>query len=335
MAVLQARHILLATGSAPVEVPGLPFDGSRIVSSTEALALENIPESLGIVGGGYIGLELGSVWRRLGARVTVIEMMPVIAGTLDGQVGRALQRHLRRQGMEFRLSTRVVRAEVGSAGVRATVESGSGEETLELERLLVAVGRRPVTRGLGLEELGVRIDPRTGQVWTDALYRTSVPSVYAIGDLVAGPMLAHKASAEGIAAVEGMAGLQGEVGYDALPAVVYTSPEVASVGITQEQARARSIPHRIGTFPFSGVGRAVCMGETEGFVKIIAHERSDRVLGVHILGPRASELIAECTLAMQLEARSSDLVRAIHAHPTLAESVQEAARALDQTSRRS
>lgn len=326
--LLQARTVLLATGSAPIQVPGLPFDGDRIVGSTEALAFEAVPASLGIVGGGYIGLELGSVWSRLGSRVTVLEMMPTIAGALDGQIGRSLLRILGRQGMEFRLSTRVGQAEVVEGGVRVTVEAADGEETLEFDRLLVAVGRRPLTQDLGLDEVGVRVDSRTGQVWTDASCRTSVPSIYAIGDLVAGPMLAHKASAEGVAAVECMAGLPGEVNYDVIPSVVYTSPEVASVGLTEEQARQRGIPHRIGTFPFSGVGRAVCAGETDGFVKMIAHEHSDRVLGIHILGPRASELIGECALAMELDARASDLARTIHAHPTLSESILEAARAL-------
>ena len=330
--LLRAKYVLLATGSAPVEVPGLPFDGDRIVSSTEALAFESVPATLGIVGGGYIGLELGSVWSRLGSRVTVLEMMPTIAGTLDRQIGRSLLRILGRQGMEFRLSARVGRAEVLEEGVRVTIEAGDGEETLKFDRLLVAVGRRPLTKDLGLDEVGVRVDSRTGQVWTAAAYRTSVPTVYAIGDLVAGPMLAHKASAEGVAAVECMAGLPGEVNYDVIPSVVYTLPEVASVGLTEEQTRQRGIPHRIGTFPFSGVARAVCMGETEGLVKIIAHEHSDRILGVHILGPRASELIAECALAMELDARASDLVRAIHAHPTLSESILEAARALPRVS---
>ncbi len=324
-ALLKAKFILLATGSGPVEVPGLPFDGSRIVSSTEALAFKSIPRTLGIVGGGYIGLELGSVWNRLGCRVTVIEMMSKIAATLDGQVGRSLQRILSRQGFEFHLSTRVTGAEVNAEGVRVRMKSDDGEKTADFERLLVAVGRKPLTHGLGLEEVGVRVDSRTGQVLTDAAFRTSVPSISAVGDLVAGPMLAHKASAEGVAAVECMVGLAGEVNYDAIPAIVYTSPEVASVGITEEQAKERSIPHRIGAFPFSGVGRAVCMGETEGFVKIIAHEKSDRILGVHILGPRASELIAECTLAMELHAASADLARTIHAHPTFSESVHEAA----------
>jgi dihydrolipoamide dehydrogenase len=323
--LIETKQILLATGSTPVEVPGLPFDGSRIVNSTEALAFESIPKTLGIVGGGYIGLELGSVWNRLGSKVTIIEMMSKIAVTLDGQLGRSLQRILGRQGLEFHLSTRVMGAEAGEKGVRVRMESEDGERTADFERLLVAVGRKPLTSGLGLEEVGVRVDSRTGQVVTDAAFRTSVPSIYAVGDLVAGPMLAHKASAEGVAAVECMAGLAGEVNYDAIPAIVYTSPEVASVGLTEEQVRERSIPHRIGTFPFSGVGRAVCMGETEGFVKIIAHERSDRILGVHILGPRASELIAECTLAMELHATSADLARTIHAHPTFSESLFEAA----------
>lgn len=323
--ILTSRFILLATGSVPVAVPGLPFDGVRIVSSTEALAFDTVPSTLGIVGGGYIGLELGSVWNRLGSRVTVIEVMPRIAMTLDSQVGRGLHRILARQGMEFRMGARVVRAEVSADGVQVTLQAEDRQESAVFERLLVAVGRKPFTQGLGLDEIGVQCDPRTGQVLVDAAYRTTVPSIYAIGDMVAGPMLAHKASAEGIAAVECMAGLPGEVNYDTIPSIVYTSPEVASVGITEDQARERSIPHRIGTLPFSGVGRARCMGETDGFVKMIVHAGTDRILGVHILGPRASELIAECVVAMEFNATAADLAGVIHGHPTFSEALHEVA----------
>jgi dihydrolipoamide dehydrogenase len=326
--LLKTRFILLATGSVPVDVPGLPFDGERIVSSTEALAFDVIPGRLGIVGGGYIGLELGSVWNRLGSKVMVIEMMPRIAMTLDGQIGRTLQRALSRQGIEFRMETRVVRADISDDGVQVTMELGERRETARFDRLLVAVGRRPWTQGLRLDEVGVQCDPRTGRVLVDAAYRTSIHSIYAIGDLAAGPMLAHKASAEGIAAVECMAGLPGEVNYDTIPAIVYTSPEVAAVGLTEEQVKERCIAHRIGAFPFSGVGRARCMGETDGLVKIIAHARTDRILGVHILGPRASELIAECVLAMEFCARAEDLARTIHGHPTFSEALHEAALSL-------
>jgi dihydrolipoamide dehydrogenase len=325
--LLQARAILLATGSEPIALPNLKFDGERIVSSTEALAFTSFPQHLVIVGGGYIGLELGSVWLRLGARVTVVEMLPRLAATLDGQVARALERLLTKQGFQFHLQTRVLSAAVAADRVTLQLESAGRQQELECDRVLVAVGRRPLTRGLGLEEAGVKCDPRTGQVLVDESYRTSVSTIYAIGDLIAGPMLAHKASAEGIAAVECMAGLPGEVNYDAIPAVIYTAPEVASVGLTEEQTKERGIPCCVGAYPFAGAGRARCMGETEGFVKVIAHSRTDRILGVHIIGPRASDLIAECVLAMEFGASSEDIARTIHGHPTFAEALQEAAKA--------
>lgn len=330
--LFEARSILLATGSEPVALPGMPFDGSRIVCSTEALAFSSVPGHLAIVGGGYIGIELGSVWSRLGARVTIIEMLPTIASTLDGQIGRALERSLTRQGLALRLGARVLKATVTEEEVHLVISSDGREEEIVCDRLLAAVGRRPVTGGLGLEAVGVACDARTGQVLVDTDYRTSVPSIYAIGDLIAGPMLAHKASAEGVAAVEGMAGLAGEVNYDAIPAVVYTSPEVACVGLTEEQARGRGIPTCIGTYPFSGSGRARCMGETEGFVKIISHGRSDRILGVHIIGPRASDMINEGVLALDFNMTSKEFARAVRAHPTFAEALQEAALTLRQCS---
>lgn len=322
---LRAKHILLATGSEPVTVKGLEFDGERIVSSTEALAFDTVPKHLGIVGGGYIGLELGSVWRRLGAKVTVIEMLPKIATTLDGQVGRTLDRILKRQGLEFRLNTRVAKATVSGKTVKTVLESGENSEIVAFDRLLVSIGRRPLTRGLGLAALGVETDAQSGQILVDEAYRTSVDGIFAIGDLVPGPMLAHKASAEGVAAVECIAGRAGEVNYDTIPAVVYTWPEVASVGLTEEQVREREIPYCVGSFPFSGAGRARCMGETDGFVKLISHGKTDRILGVHIIGPRAADMIAECVLALEFGASSEDLARTIHGHPTFAEALQEAA----------
>lgn len=325
---LAAGAILLATGSEPVALPGLAFDGERVVSSTEALAFDAVPKHLAIVGGGYIGLELGSVWQRLGAKVTVIEMLPQIAAGLDGQIGRKLKQVLTRQGFAFRLGTRVTEAGVKGKTVRVSLEAGDKAENLTCERLLVAVGRRPRTSGLGLEAVGVETDPKTGQVLVDAAYRTKVPTVYAIGDLVAGPMLAHKASAEGRAAAEIIAGRSAEVNYDAIPSIVYTSPEVAAVGLTQEQVKARGIPHRIGTTPFAGSGRARCMGETEGLVKVIAHEKTDRILGVHIIGPRASDLIAEAVLAIELGAAAEDIALTVHGHPTFGETLMEAAQAL-------
>jgi dihydrolipoamide dehydrogenase len=323
--VYQADNILLATGSVPVEVPGLAFDGRRIVTSTEALSFPSVPRRLGIVGGGSIGLELGSVWQRLGSQVTVIEMLPKIAAGLDGQVGRTLDRILRSQGLGIRVNTRVVSAEVRPRSVRVTTEEDGAQKTTGFDRLLVSVGRRPNTAQLGIEDLGIRTDGTGGPIVVDEKYRTSVPSIYAIGDLIPGPMLAHKASAEAVAAVECMAGLPGEVNYDAIPSVIYTWPEVASVGLTEEQVRQREIPCCIGSFPFSGTGRARCMGEKEGFVKLISHARTDRILGVHIIGPRAADMIAECVLAMEFGASSEDIARSIHGHPTFAEALQEAA----------
>jgi dihydrolipoamide dehydrogenase len=322
---LEAKNILLATGSAPIDVPTMAFDGRQIVSSTEALAFDSVPKHLGIVGGGYIGLELGSVWLRLGAKVTVIEMLPKIGTTLDGQVARTLDRILRKQGFEFRLSTRVKEARVIKKKVEVKIESKDKEETLAFDRLLVSVGRRPLTGGLGLEDVGIQTDPRSGHIPVDATYQTKVSGIYAIGDLVAGPMLAHKASAEGIAAVEAMAGRHGEVNYDTIPAVVYTAPEVASVGLTEEQVKAREISYCVGTYPFTGAGRARCMGETDGFVKLIAHSKTDRILGVHIIGARAADMIAECVLAMEFGASSEDIARTVHGHPTFAEALMEAA----------
>jgi len=325
---LEAEHVLLATGSAPIEVPAMAFDGQHIVNSSQALAFEAVPKHLGIVGGGYIGLELGSVWLRLGAKVTVIEMLPRIGTTLDGQVARTLDRILRGQGFDFRLGTRVQAAKVSGKKVRVQVAGKEGEENLIFDRLLVSVGRRPLTRGLGLEALGIRTDPRSGSIQVDETFQTSVPGIYAIGDLVPGPMLAHKASAEGIAAVESMAGRHGEVNYDTIPAVVYTAPEVASVGLTEEQVKERQIPYCVGTYPFTGAGRARCMGETDGFVKLIAHSKTDRILGVHIIGARAADMIAECVLAMEFGAGSEDIARTVHGHPTFAEALMEAAMAV-------
>lgn len=322
---LSAKNILLATGSEPVEVKGLAFDGRHIVSSTEALSFDSVPEHLGIVGGGYIGLELGSVWNRLGSRVTVIEMLPKIAANLDGQVGRTLDRILKRQGMEFRMGTKVAKATVSGKTVKAVLQKGDDSEEMTFDRLLVSIGRRPLTRGLGVEALGIETDSKTGQILVDETYQTSVAGIYAIGDLVPGPMLAHKASAEGTAAVECMAGRAGEVNYDTIPAVVYTWPEVASVGLTEEQVRKREIPYCVGSFPFSGAGRARCMGETDGFVKLISHGKTDRILGVHIIGPRAADMIAECVLALEFGASSEDISRTIHGHPTFSEALMEAA----------
>lgn len=325
---LTAPNIILATGSEPLAPAGLAFDGKIILSSTEALRLDAVPERLGIVGGGYIGLELGSVWMRLGAKVTVIEMLPEIAPTLDGQVRRRLQSILKRQGFTFRLGTRVKGAAVASGRAAVEVESDTATETLEFDKLLVSVGRRPLTRELGLEAAGVETDPKTGCVRVDASLRTSAPGIYAIGDIVPGPMLAHKASAEGRAAAEIIAGKPGEVNYDAIPAIVYTAPEVAGVGLTEEQVKERQISYATGVYPFAGAGRARCLGETEGFVKLIAHNTTDRILGVHIIGARASEMIAEAVIALEFGASAEDIARTVHGHPTFSEALMEAAAAV-------
>jgi dihydrolipoamide dehydrogenase len=329
---LTAKAIILATGSETVPLPDLPFDGSRIISSTEALKLDTVPKHLGIVGGGYIGLELGSVWLRLGAKVSLFEMLPEIATGLDGQVGRKLQRILKRQGFKFFMNSKVTQAKALTKNIKVELETKGKKETVTCDKLLVCVGRRPLTRDLGLEDVGVETDPETGRVKVDSAYRTNIPSIYAIGDLIPGPMLAHKASAEGIAVAEIIAGRPGEVNYDAMPSVIYTWPEVASVGLTEEQVKEGDIPYCTGTYPFTGAGRARCMGETEGFVKVLAHEKTDRVLGVHIIGPRAADMIAESVLAVGFGASSEDIARTVHGHPTFAEALQEAAMAVQKCS---
>jgi dihydrolipoamide dehydrogenase len=324
---LTAKNIILAAGSEPASVPGIPFDGKMIVSSTEALTFDSVPPNLGIIGGGYIGIELGSVWLRLGAKVTVIEMLPDIVASMDGQVSRRLLRVLKKQGFAFRLETRVISAKVEGGKVGVQVEAEGKTETLEFDRLLVCVGRRPLTSALGLEAVGIKPDPKTGFIPVDAALRTSVPTIYAIGDLVPGPMLAHKASAEGIAAAQTIAGKFGEVNYDAIPAIVYTAPEVASVGLTEEQVKDRGIPFVTGVYPFTGNGRAKCFGDTEGLVKLIGHKKTDRLLGAHIIGPRAAEMIAEAVLAVEFGASLEDLAGTVHGHPTFAEAFMEAAMA--------
>ena len=325
---LSAKAIILATGSEAVQLPDLPFDGQKIISSTDALKLDTVPKHLGIVGGGYIGLELGSVWLRLGAKVSLFEMLPKIATGLDGQVGRKLQRVLKRQGFKFYMNSKVTRAETTAKNIKVELEAKGKKETVTCDNLLVSVGRRPLTRNLGLDEVGVKTDPETGCVTVDSDYRTNIPSIYAIGDLIPGPMLAHKASAEGIAVAEIIAGRPGEVNYDAIPSIIYTWPEVASVGLTEEQVKERDIPYCSGTYPFTGAGRARCMGETDGFVKVLAHEKTDRILGVHIIGPRAADMIAESVLAVELGGSSEDIARTVHGHPTFAEALQEAAMAI-------
>jgi dihydrolipoamide dehydrogenase len=328
--VLEAKHILLATGSAPINLPFLPFDGQRVVSSTEALCFDKVPDHLVVVGAGYIGLELGSVWKRLGSKVTVIEFLPRIVPMMDLEVGTLLFKSLQKQGLEFQLETKVTGAKVEGGKVPVSAETKDGKKlTYECDRVLVSVGRRPYTEGLGLDQVGVTTDPKSGKVLTDGHFRTNVPTVSAIGDLIDGPMLAHKAEDEGVAFAEQLAGKAGHVDYDTIPSVIYTHPEVASVGLTEEQAKERSLDYRVGKFPFMANGRARAMDETEGLVKILADAKTDRVLGVHIIGPRASDMIAEAVTTMEFHGSSEDIARICHAHPTLSEAVREAALAVE------
>ncbi len=326
---IEAESICLAMGSEAVELPFLPFDGERVVSSTEALDFSTVPKRLVVIGAGAVGLELGSVWRRLGAEVTVIEMLPTITPFADRQMSKALQRALADQGMVFLMETRVIAGKVLKKSVKLTVENAKGEtEEISCDKVLVAVGRRPNTSGTGLEQLGVALDEQ-GRVAIDDHFQTSVEGVYAIGDLVRGPMLAHKAEEEGIALAEQLAGLPGHVNYEAIPNVVYTEPELAMVGRTEAELKEAGLKFNTGRFQFRANGRAKSLGQETGMVKILADKETDRILGVHMVGPRVSELIAEATLAMEFGASAEDLARTCHAHPTLSEVVREAALAVD------
>jgi dihydrolipoamide dehydrogenase len=322
--VLTAPKVLFATGSGAVELPFLPFDGTTVVSAREALSFERVPEHLLVVGAGYIGLELGSVWRRLGSRVTVVEMLPRMLPTMDGQVADTLMRSLKKQGITFMMGTKVTGATVADG--RATVHLSAGEEAAEIvcDRVLVAVGRKPATTAAGLAEAGVGLDG-DGRVAVDENYETGVPGLYAIGDLVAGPLLAHKAMEEGVVFAERLAGEASAVEYEYLPGICYTWPEAASVGRTEEELKESGAPYKSGKFSFLANGRARCMDETEGFVKVLAHGETGRVLGIHIIGPRASDMIAEAVTVMTYGGTAQDITMTFHAHPTLAEAVKEAA----------
>jgi dihydrolipoamide dehydrogenase len=324
----EAKAIVIATGSDVARLPGVEIDEKQIVSSTGALALPTPPKSLIVVGAGVIGLELGSVWRRLGAAVTVVEFLDRILPGMDGEVGKQTQRLLEKQGLKFHLSHKVAAVEKTAKGVKATIEPAAGGAALALEAdiVLVAIGRRPTTQGLGLEALGVAME--RGQVAIDSHFATNVPTVYAIGDVVRGPMLAHKAEDEGMALAEILAGQAGHVNYDVIPGVVYTSPEVASVGKTEEELKAAGVAYAVGKFPFTANGRARAMRHTEGFVKVLADAASDRVLGVHIVGFGAGEMIHEAAVLMEFGGSSEDLARTCHAHPTMSEAVKEAALAV-------
>ena len=321
-----ADRIIIATGSEVAPLPGVDIDEDRIVSSTGALSLSSVPKHLVVVGGGYIGLEMGSVWRRLGAKVTVVEFLDSIVPNMDVEVGRALHKVLEKQGMEFKLGTKVTSAKTTKTQVTLTVEPAKGgdAEEIKCDVVLVSIGRRPFTEGLGLEELGVEMDNR-GIVQVDGNFKTNVDGIYAIGDAIPGAMLAHKAEEEGVACVERMAGQATHINYDAIPAVVYTWPEASSVGRTEEQLKEDGVAYKKGKFPFLANSRARANGDTEGFVKILADAETDEVLGVHIIGPDAGTMIAELALAMEFGASSEDIARTCHAHPTLNEAVKEAA----------
>jgi dihydrolipoamide dehydrogenase len=325
-----ARHIVIASGSESTPLAGVAVDEKRIVTSTGGLAFDAVPKRLAVIGGGYIGLELGSVWQRLGAEVTVVEFLDRLVPAMDGELAKQLERVLARQGMKFRLGTKVTAAEPGNEGVRLHLEPVKGGEASELlaDVVLVSVGRRPYTNGLGLAELGVTLD-KGGRIMTDRSFATSLPGVYAIGDAIAGPMLAHKAMDEGAAVAEMIAGQAGHVNYDAIPGVVYTWPEAAAVGKTEEELKLAGIGYKVGKYPFTANPRARAMGDTDGFVKILADARTDTVLGAHILGPDAGTLIAELVTAMEFGASAEDIALTSHAHPTLNEAVKEAALAAD------
>ena len=323
---LEAKHIVIATGSDVMPLPGVEIDEQRIVSSTGALDLDEVPRDLLVIGAGYIGLEMGTVWRRLGSRVTVVEFLDRVTPGMDGEVSKQFERILKKQGIEFRLATKVTGVDTSGARLKVTVEPAKGGEAGEIEAdvVLVSIGRRPYTEGLGLEEVGVKLD-RAGRVEVDEHYATSVPGIYAIGDVIKGPMLAHKAEEEGSCVAELLAGQKPHLDYDIIPGVVYTAPEVASIGRTEEQLKEAGIDYRVGKFPFLANSRARSTGHTDGFVKLLVDAATDRVLGAHIMGAEAGTLIAEIAIAMEFGASSEDIARTCHAHPTMEEAIKEAA----------
>jgi dihydrolipoamide dehydrogenase len=325
-----AKHIVIATGSEPMPLPGIEIDEKKVVTSTGALALEKVPGHLVVIGGGVIGLELGSVWRRLGAQVTVVEFLDKIVPTMDGEIGQQFQKILTKQGIAFKLSTKVTAVKPDGDSLDVTIEPAKGgtAETIKADVVLVSIGRRPYVSGLGLEMAGVLRDEK-GRVKTDGHYQTNVPGIYAIGDVIAGPMLAHKAEEEGVALAEMLAGQAGHVNYETCPNIVYTAPELASVGKTEEELKAAGIAYKVGKFPFLANGRAKAAGDTDGLVKLIADAKTDRLLGAHILGPNAGTMIHECVMAMEFQASAEDVARAFHGHPTHNEAIKEAALAIE------
>ena len=322
---LETKNIVIATGSEPSPLPGVEIDNKRIIDSTGALSLPEVPKSLIVVGAGVIGLELGSVWRRLGAQVTVVEFLDRIVPGTDTEVAKAFEKVLTKQGMSFKLSTKVTGAKASAKGVELTVEpvAGGGAETLKADYVLVAIGRRPYTKGLGLETVGIEVDKR-GMIANDH-YKTTAPGVWVIGDVTSGPMLAHKAEDEAIACIELIAGKAGHVNYGIIPGVIYTAPEVATVGKTEDELKAEGVAYKVGKFPFLANSRAKINHETDGFVKVLADAKTDRILGVHMLGPNVGDMIAEYCVAMEFSAASEDVARTCHPHPTRSEALRQAA----------
>lgn len=322
---LAGEHIIIATGSKPATLPGVNLDDDRVDSSAEAIDYHNVPQHLAVIGAGYIGLELGTVWRRLGSKVTVIEYLNRVLPGMDFEMAKEAHKLLKKQGIDFRLKSRVTGAKPTDKGVVVEVKDG---DPIEADRVLVAVGRAPNTTKLGLDKIGIKLDDR-GRIPVNDDYKTNVDGVYAIGDVINTPMLAHVAEDEGIACIEKIVTGYGHVNYDAIPAVVYTHPEIASVGKTEDELKDEAHDYRVGKFPFLANGRAKAIAHTDGFVKVLADKKTDRVLGVHIIGPHAGDLIAECAIAMEFGASSEDIARTCHAHPTLSEAVKEAALAVD------
>jgi dihydrolipoamide dehydrogenase len=326
---LNTKNIVIATGSDVAQIPGVEIDEKKVLSSTGALELDSVPKNMLVVGGGYIGLELGSVWRRLGSAVMVVEFLDRITPGMDGEVSKNFQRILKKQGMQFKLGHKVTGIDTKGRGCKVTIEPSDGgkSETIACDVVLVSIGRVPYTKGLGLPEVGVKLDNR-GRIITDDHFKTAVDGIYAIGDVIAGPMLAHKAEDEGVAVAEILAGQAGHVNYDVIPGVVYTHPEVATVGKTEEELKEAGVEYTVGKFPFTANGRAKVNRTTDGFVKILADKKTDRVLGVHIIGPDAGNMIAEAAVLMEFGGSAEDLARTCHAHPTLTEAIKEAALAV-------
>jgi dihydrolipoamide dehydrogenase len=326
---LTARHVIVATGSNPRALPGAPFDEDRILSNDGALRIPSVPKSLGVIGSGVIGLEMGSVWRRLGAEVTILEALPAFLGAADEQVAKEAQKAFVKQGLKFEFGAKITEVRSTKGGVSVAYANAKGEAmTLEVERLIVSIGRVPNTVGLNPDAVGLKLDER-GAIVVDGECRTNLPNVWAVGDVVRGPMLAHKAEEEGVAVAERIAGQHGHVNFNTVPWVIYTSPEIAWVGQTEQQLKAEGRAYKAGSFPFMANGRARALGDTTGFVKFIADAKTDEILGVHIVGPFASELISEAVVAMEFKASAEDIARICHAHPSLSEATKEAALAVD------